>query len=75
MGMRRHKAVGIDFDFVTVFIFDQKIIIDFLGPIGFEEPVFVVALPGNVEGGGVVDDEIAGLGRHDKKLSKEQARE
>ena len=61
MGMRRHEAVRVDFDFVTVFIFDQKIIIDFLGPIGFEEPVFVVALPSNVEGRMVFNDCIAGL--------------
>jgi len=72
--MVRHKTVGIKFHPVAVFVFQQQVVIELLGRVGLHEPGFVVALPGDVEGGVVRKDEIAGEGGHALGSSKTEAR-
>ncbi len=45
MGMTGHEAIGIDLDTVAFFKSEQEIVIEAFGPIGFKQPIFVVALP------------------------------
>jgi hypothetical protein len=58
MGMGGHETIGVNPDAITVFIFKKKVVIKLFGPIGFQEPVVVVALPGDVKGGVVFKDGV-----------------
>ncbi len=59
-----HEAVGVDRDLIAVLIFEEEVIVELLGPVGFEEPVLVMALPGDMEGRIVFEDKGAGERRH-----------
>ncbi len=48
-----HEAVGIDGYLIPVFVFEEQVVIEPLGPIGFQQPVSVMALPGDVECGSI----------------------
>jgi hypothetical protein len=59
-----HEAVGVDGDEVAVFIFKQEIVIDLFCQTGLKEPLFIVALPGDVEGGVIQEDGVTGNRGH-----------
>lgn len=49
MRMVIHETVRINLDAVFFFIFQEQVIIELLGPVPLEEPIFVVALPSHVK--------------------------
>lgn len=61
-----------DPDPVTFFKFKKQGIIELLGPILFQKPIFVMALPSNVKGGAVCDNKISWIGGHEK-MSKQRS--
>ena len=65
-----HKAVGIDFDSIALFVFAQEVVIELFGPVLPEQPVFIVALPGDVEEGVVAYDCGSWSGNHGNLWSK-----
>lgn len=70
VGMVGHEAIGIDINLISGLIFEEKVIIEALRPFGLEQPVFVMALPGDVEGGVVAEDGIPGAIGHAGNESK-----
>ncbi len=70
--MIRHKAVGIDFNLISLFIFEEEIVVELFCPIGFQKPGVVVAFPGDMKGRTIINNCIAGLighGRNRKQSS------
>jgi len=53
-------VVGVKANAILIFIFEEEVVVELFGPIGFEEPRAVVALPGDVKGGAIPDDGVAG---------------
>lgn len=49
MGVVFHELIGMDPDPIFIFILKKQAVIELLGPIFSEEPVAVMALPGDVE--------------------------
>ena len=68
-----HEIVGVDLNAVLVFVFEKQIVIELLRPLPSQEPLLVVALPGNVKG--VVIEDKVGTGEigHAKLQSKRRA--
>ena len=64
VGVGVHEVIGVDVDGVERFEAQQEEVVEFFGPIFFEEPVFVVALPGEVELAVIGDDEVSGYSCH-----------
>lgn len=56
VGVIVHEVVGINQDTVFLFVGKQEVIVVCFGPLCVEEPVVVVALPGDVEGVAVKED-------------------
>ena len=56
MRMVAHKAVRVKANAITVFVFEQEVIIYLFGVIAFKEPIEIVALPCDVECRAVKDD-------------------
>ena len=54
-----HEVIGIKNDLISIFVFQQEIVIELLGPIGFKEPAVIVALPGDVKDGTIPDNLVA----------------
>ena len=70
MWMIVHEVIGVDLDAILILVFEQKVVIGLFCPIWLEEPVIVVALPGDMEEGVVVDDFVTGKVSHIFLLSK-----
>ena len=69
-----HEAVGVDDDTIAVFIFEEEVIIELFDPGFFKEPVLVMTLPGDMEGGAIFDDTATREGRHNREQSKSHAK-
>lgn len=54
-----HEFVGVERDIETIFVFKEEVVIEALGPFGFQEPGLVMALPGDVEDSAVPEDGIS----------------
>jgi len=59
MNMVIHEVVGVEGDVVFALIFEQEVVIEFFGPIVLDEPMMVMALPGDVEDGAIPDDLVS----------------
>lgn len=60
-----HETVRVDLHLVPIFESCQKVIVDLLCSVGFEQPIPVVTLPRDVKIGMVVNNHIPGMGRHE----------
>jgi hypothetical protein len=74
VGVIGHEGVGVEPDFVSIFKAEQQAVIEFLSPVSSEEPVFIVTLPGNMEGGAIVNVGISGKVCHGPDRSKNDAK-
>ena len=59
-----HEVIGMENDPKFVLIFEEEVIIYLFCPIPPKEPVFIVALPGNVKIGVIVYDVVSRQVRH-----------
>ena len=69
-----HEAVGVDDDTIAVFIFEEEVVVELFGPSLFKEPVLVMALPGDMEGGAIFNNVATREGRHNREQSKSHAK-
>lgn len=66
-----HEVVRVYFDTESIFIFEEQVVIKPFCPIPLKQPVFIMALPSDVEAGVVAYDHVSWQIRHVILLKQE----